>query len=240
MKIKFFIIGSIFIISCLNIKAMKNENIKNSVKLNQQTKINNLDFKNKEIENENIQEIDNFMALTKKYQQDLINLKKETTNEEVKNKINDLIKTFVNINLDLINIYSSKAESEKIKTNISPSRSTFLLHCLCNNKNYLKNINRILNKEEIFNSEIIKKLDETKEKISNAQYKILKTYYINYLLNYIYYANKHITKSWVYHHLRFLKHLKDDCYHLFQETDIGHVNSILGKLMNLKNKFENQ
>ena len=286
-KIKFFAIGFMLLVPCLNIYAMENKDILKSTDLNskenlsinnkseidkiaEEIDIKSLDFydienirnkltnykisiknsstynknkekisdlylklfeklifelKTKKIEDKNECEIDCYIKEIKICQRDLINLREETKDCEIKNKINRLIEEFYDINLNLIEIYSNKL---KFKTDIMAP--TTILNYLYNHKSYLENINeKEINKHRI---------DETKEKVLNAVYEIAKKYYAEYVIDNIM-MHKHINKPWIIYHLDLLNTIKEDCsIFVEKETDFGKLHYAIKELNALKNKFK--
>ncbi len=189
--------------------------------------------KTEKCEDKEIDKIEEDIIYVKLSQKDLIELKKQTDNKEIEEKINKLINEFFDINLNLIKIYCFKA-----KTNSQNDECLTLLSLLYNWKSYIEEFSKVI--EEIDENKDIKykeKIDITKKEILNAQYEILKKHYMKYILEYIE-DNKNNTfmlREWVEFNLDYLNKLKKDCISLFKDEDFNNVNCLIDTLTKMKN-----
>lgn len=187
-------------------------------------------LKTEKIESKQTNEISVYIDIIEIFIQDLIKLKQEYINELTQNKINELINKFYNINLYLIKIYATKTGEQNFKNMLTEStkKSQNLLFCLYKYKEYLEKIE----KKEI-DEQTKKQLNETIKVVSTAQYKMIKNYYINYIMLIDF---KKITKPTATFHLKLLNKIKNDSHNLLDEVDCPKINYAIKKFSEVKNK----
>ena len=186
-----------------------------------------LKIKDKNIEYEEIGEIEEDIDAIKDYQKDLTKIKQKTTDEKDKNKIDILMYEFFNINLNLIKKYANKSKTELFENDIKSSKSPRLLSCLHEYIDYLEKM-----KKEIKN-ENINLFDETKKEILNAEHQILKMHYLDYIEYYI--SNEKTTdigENWNEFNLVLLTKIKNDCVDILKSCDISTIDNFIKKLSN--------